>query len=229
MFFGPQGWIIFIVAMVLGLVTQGFVNSAYRKNSRVALPPGLSGAMVARRVLDAEGLQNVAIEMVPGRLTDHYDPRANVLRLSTDVYNGAHVAAAGVAAHEAGHAAQHAAGYLPAKLRMSLVPVASIGSQSGPFLVMLGLVLGYGSTFSSLLINLGIILFAAAVLFQVVTLPVELDASHRALEAITATGSVVPGTESGARSVLTAAALTYVASALISVLYLLQFIGLRRD
>lgn len=229
MFFGPQGWLIFIVAMVLGLVTQGYVNSAYRKNARIALPPGLSGAMVARRVLDAEGLQNVAIEMVPGRLTDHFDPRANVLRLSTDVHNGSHVAAAGVAAHEAGHAAQHAAGYLPAKLRMSLVPVASIGSQSGPFLVMLGLVLGYGSTFSDLLINLGIILFAAAVLFQVVTLPVEFDASRRALAALTTTGSVVPGTESGARNVLTAAALTYVASALISVLYLLQFIGLRRD
>jgi len=229
MFFGPQGWLIFIVAMVLGVATQGYVNGAYRKNSRVALPGGLSGAMVARRVLDSEGLQNVAIEMVPGKLTDHYDPRANVLRLSTDVYNGAHVAAAGVAAHEAGHAAQHAAGYLPARLRMSLVPVASIGSQSGPFLVMLGLVLGYGSTFSSLLINLGIILFAAAVIFQVVTLPVEFDASRRALAALTTTGSVVPGTESGARSVLTAAALTYVASALISVLYLLQFIGLRRD
>ena len=229
MLFGPQGWLIFIVAMVLGVATQGYVNSAYRKNSRVALPSGLSGAQVARRVLDSQGLQHVRIEMVPGTLTDHYDPRADVLRLSTDVHNGEHVAAAGVAAHEAGHAAQHAAGYLPARVRMSLVPVANIGSQSGPFLVMIGLLFGYGSGFSSLFIDLGIALFASAVLFQVVTLPVEFDASRRALASLTTTGVVFPGQESGARSVLTAAALTYVASALISVLYLLQFIGLRRD
>ncbi|MBF4509919.1 MAG: zinc metallopeptidase [Aeromicrobium sp.] len=229
MFFGPQGWLIFIVAIVLGMATQGYVNSAYRKNSRVALPSGLSGAQVARRMLDSQGLQHVRIEMVPGTLTDHYDPRADVLRLSTDVHNGVHIAAAGVAAHEAGHAAQHAAGYLPGRLRMSLVPVANIGSQGGPLLVMLGLLLGYGTGFSSLFIDLGIALFAAAVLFQVVTLPVEFDASRRALAALTTTGAVFPGQESGARSVLTAAALTYVASALISVLYLLQFIGLRRD
>lgn len=229
MIFGPGGWLIFIIAMVLGFATQAYVNSAYRKSTRLALPPGLTGAAVARRVLDSEGLMNVAIEMVPGKLTDHYDPRANVLRLSTDVYNGRHVAAAGVAAHEAGHAVQHARSYVPARLRMALVPTANIGSQGGPLLVMLGLLLGYGSTLSTALINLGIILFAAAVLFQVVTLPVEFDASRRALAALTTTGSVIPGTEQGARSVLTAAALTYVAAALISVMYLLQFIGLRRD
>lgn len=229
MFFGPQGWLIFIVAMVLGLATQAYVNSAYSKNSRIPLPRGLSGAAVARRVLDSNGLTHLRIEMVPGKLTDHYDPRADVLRLSAAVHDGVNIAAAGVAAHEAGHAAQHAAGYLPARMRMSLVPVAGIGSQSGPFLVMLGLVLGYGSGFSALLINAGIVLFAAAVLFQIVTLPVEFDASRRALVALTATGSVAPGQEAGARNVLTAAALTYLASVLISVLYLLQFIGLRRD
>ncbi|MHB1324079.1 MAG: zinc metallopeptidase [Coriobacteriia bacterium] len=229
MFFGPQSWIIFIVAMGLGLLAQSYVNSAYRRSSKQQLPPGLTGAAVARRVLDAEGLHQVGIEMTPGKLTDHFDPRANVLRLSEDVYRGAHVAAAGVAAHEAGHAAQHAAGFAPARLRMSLVPVANIGSQSGPLLVMVGLFLGYGSTFSTMLIDLGIALFAAAVLFQIVTLPVEFDASRRAMAALTTTGSVVPGQEGGARNVLTAAALTYVASALVSVLYLLQFIGLRRD
>ncbi len=229
MIFGPGGWLIFIVAMVLGLITQSYVSSAYRRSSQQSLPPGLTGAAVARRVLDSEGLMGVAIELTPGNLTDHYDPRANVLRLSHDVYNGGHVAAAGVAAHEAGHAVQHARGYLPARLRMSLVPVANLGSQAGPILVILGLVLGLGSSFSTLLVNLGIILFAAAVLFQVVTLPVEFDASRRALAALTTTGSVIPGQEAGARNVLTAAALTYVASALISVLYLVQFIGLRRD
>lgn len=229
MFLGPQGWIIFIIAMAAGLLTQSFVTSAYRKNSQTPLPSGLTGAAVARRVLDAEGLSGVAIEMTPGKLTDHYDPRADVLRLSADVYHGQHVSAAGIAAHEAGHAVQHARGYLPARLRMSMVPVANIGSQGGPILVMLGLVLGFGSSFSTMLVDLGILLFAAAVLFQFVTLPVEIDASRRALAGLTATGSVIPGQESGARSVLTAAALTYVASALVSVLYLAQFIGLRRD
>ncbi|MBN2840343.1 MAG: zinc metallopeptidase [Coriobacteriia bacterium] len=229
MLLGPQGWIIFIIAMVSGLLTQSFVRSAYRKNSRTPLPPGLTGAAVARRVLDSEGLHSVAIEMTPGKLTDHYDPRTDVLRLSEDVYHGQHVSAAGIAAHEAGHAVQHARGFLPARLRMSLVPVANLGSQSGPILVMLGLLLGYGGGFSTVLIDLGILLFAAAVLFQFVALPVEFDASKRALAGLTATGSVIPGQESGARAVLTAAALTYVASALISVLYLAQFIGLRRD
>jgi len=153
MFLGPQGLIILIIAMVAGLLTQSFVNSAYRKNSRIPLPAGLTGAAVARRVLDAEGLDGVAIEMIPGKLTDHYDPRADVLRLSADVYNGQHVSAAGIAAHEAGHAVQHARGFLPARLRMSLVPVAGLGSQSGPILVMLGLILGYGSSLSTMLIG----------------------------------------------------------------------------
>lgn len=229
MFFGPQGWLIFIIAMALGVMTQSYVKSSYRRGSQERLATGLTGAAVARRVLDTAGLPGVKIEVTPGQLSDHYDPRANVLRLSADVYHGQHVAAAGVAAHEAGHAVQHAAGFVPAKLRMSLVPVANLGSQSGPLLVMLGLFLGYGSSFSDMLINLGIVLFAGAVLFQVVTLPVEFDASRRALTGLTATGAVAPGQDAGARRVLTAAALTYVASALISVLYLLQFLGFRRD
>lgn len=229
MVLGPQGWLIFLVAMALGLITQSFVKSSYSKSSKDPLPPGLTGAEVARRVLAADGLFNVKIEETPGTLSDHYDPRQNVLRLSADVYHGAHVAAAGVAAHEAGHAAQHAAAFGPARVRMSLVPVANLGSQGGPLLVMLGLFIGYGTNFSSMLINVGIALFAAAVLFQIVTLPVEFDASRRALAGLTATGSVNPGQEAGARRVLTAAALTYVASALVSVLYLLQFLGLRRD
>lgn len=229
MILGAQGWLIFIVAMALGLATQAYVNSAYRSSSKVRLPAGLTGAQVARRVLDSHGLTHVAIELTRGKLSDHYDPRSDVIRLSPDVYNGAHVAAAGVAAHEAGHAVQHATAFAPARWRMSLVPVANLGSQGGPLLVMLGLMLGYGSTFSTLLIDAGVMLFAGAVLFQLVTLPVEFDASRRGLVALTATGSVEPGQEASARKVLTAAALTYVASTLISVLYLLQFAGLRRD
>ena len=228
MFLGPYGLPIFILATVLGLATQAFVKSSYRKNSTQMLPMGLTGAEVARRVLDSEGLSRVTIELTPGSLSDHYDPRSDVLRLSQDVYHGTHVAAAGVAAHEAGHAVQHARGFAPAKARMALVPVANLGSQAGPILIMLGLVLGVGGQFSELLLNLGIGLFAAAVVFQFVTLPVEFDASSRALAALTTTGSIVPGQEVGARQVLTAAALTYVAAALVSVLYLLQFVGLSR-
>lgn len=226
MLFGPGGFTIFIIAMVLGLATQSFVNSSYRRNASRPLPAGLIGSQVARRVLDAEGLQSVAIELTEGKLSDHFDPRANVLRLSRDVYYGANVSAAGVAAHEAGHAVQHARGFVAARARMALVPVAGLGSQAGPLLVMFGVFFGIGGQFSSLLINAGIVLFAGAVLFQLVTLPVEFDASRRGLAALTTTGSVVRGDEAGARQVLTAAALTYVASALISVLYLLQFIGL---
>lgn len=229
MFLGVYGLPLFILATVLGLATQAFVKSSYRKNSAQMLPMGLTGAEVARRVLDSEGLARVSIELTAGTLSDHYDPRTDVLRLSQDVYHGAHVAAAGVAAHEAGHAVQHARGFAPAKARMALVPVASLGSTAGPILIMLGFVFGIGGQFSDLLLNLGIGLFAAAVLFQLVTLPVELDASRRALAALTTTGSIVPGQEAGARQVLTAAALTYVAAALVSVLYLLRLWGLSRS
>ncbi|HZL06060.1 MAG TPA: zinc metallopeptidase [Coriobacteriia bacterium] len=229
MFLGAYGLPLFILATVLGLATQAFVKSSYRKNSQQMLPMGLTGAEVARRVLDSEGLSRVSIEVTPGTLSDHYDPRTDVLRLSQDVYHGAHVAAAGVAAHEAGHAVQHARGFAPAKARMALVPVANLGSKAGPILIMLGLVFATAGQFSDLLLNLGIGLFAAAVLFQLVTLPVELDASRRALAALTTTGSIVPGQEAGARQVLTAAALTYVAAALVSVLYLLRLWGLSRN
>jgi len=229
MFFGVYGLPFFILATVLGLATQAFVKNSYRKHSQQMLPIGLTGAEVARRVLDSEGLSRVTIELTPGTLSDHYDPRTDVLRLSQDVYHGAHVSAAGVAAHEAGHAVQHARGYAPAKARMALVPVANLGSQGGPILIMLGLVFATAGQFSELLLNLGIGLFAAAVLFQLVTLPVEFDASRRALAALTTTGSIVPGQEAGARQVLTAAALTYVAAALISVLYLLRLWGLSRN
>ncbi len=223
MYFDPMYMLIMVVAVVLGFLTQGYVNRAYRRWSQVPLATGLTGAQVARRMLDAEGLQGVGIEMVSGQLSDHYDPRANVLRLSTDVYNGISVAAAGVASHEAGHAVQHARGFAAAKLRMALVPAANIGSQGAWVLVFLGIITGVSG-----LAWLGVLLFGMAVLFQVVTLPVEFDASHRALASLGGTGSLPDNQVAGARNVLTAAALTYVAAALISVMQLLYWIGVAR-
>jgi uncharacterized protein len=214
---------VLIIAVVLGLATQGFVNSSYRRYSKVALATGQSGAEVARHMLDSEGLNHVGIEMVSGRLTDHYDPRADVLRLSEDVYRGRTVAAAGVAAHEAGHAVQHARGFAFARLRQVLVPTANIGSSLAFPLILAGLFVGFTG-----LITIGIIMFAAAVLFQIVTLPVEFDASRRALASLN-TGNMLPSEQvQGARTVLTAAALTYIAATLVAVLQLLYFLGLAR-
>jgi len=220
LYFDPQYWLIMIVAIVLGFVTQGYVNRAYRRWSAVQLATGRTGAQVARAMLDSEGLQGVGIEMVGGNLTDHYDPKANVLRLSENVYSSATVAAAGVAAHEAGHAVQHAREYAPARIRMALVPAANIGSQGAWVLIMLGLVLGVTG-----LAWLGVIAFGLAVLFQLVTLPVEFDASKRALAALSTTGMLPDTQVAGARNVLTAAALTYIAAALISVMQLFYWIG----
>lgn len=214
---------ILLIAVVLGFITQGYVNSSYRRYSKVALATGQSGAEVARQMLHAEGLSHVGIEMVPGRLTDHYDPRADVLRLSEDVYNSRTVAAAGVAAHEAGHAVQHARGFAFARLRQALVPTANIGSSLAFPLILAGIFINLTQ-----LITLGVIMFGAAVLFQFVTLPVEFDASRRALAALN-TGNILPVEQvKGARTVLTAAALTYVAATLIAVMQLLYYLGLSR-
>ncbi|MBW6467875.1 MAG: zinc metallopeptidase [Coriobacteriia bacterium] len=214
---------ILIIAVVLGLATQGFVNASYRRYSQVALATGKSGAEVARYMLDSEGLGHVGIEMVPGHLTDHYDPKQDVLRLSEDVYRGRTVAAAGIAAHEAGHAVQHARGFVFARVRGALVPTAQLGSSLAFPLILGGLFIGLSG-----LITLGVIMFAGAVLFQIVTLPVEFDASRRAVAALSI-GNALPAEQmSGARTVLTAAALTYVAATLIAVLQLLYFLGLSR-
>ncbi len=214
---------ILIIAVVLGLVTQWYINSSYRRYSQVPLATGQTGAQVARHMLDSEGLTHVGIEMIPGHLTDHYDPREDVLRLSEDVYKGSTVAAAGVASHEAGHAVQHAHGFVFARMRQVLVPTANIGSSLAFPLIL-------GGLFANItgLIMLGVIMFAGAVLFQVVTLPVEFDASRRALGALD-TGNVLPPEQvRGARRVLSAAALTYIAATLVAVLQLLYFLGLAR-
>jgi uncharacterized protein len=216
-------WVILIAAVVLGGGTQLYIRSTYARYSKVPLASGLSGAEVARRMLDANGLQGVSIQQVGGKLTDNYDPRGRVLSLSQDVFQGRSVAAAGVASHEAGHAVQHALSYAPAGFRSALVPAANLGSSMAWPLVLAGIFLRF-----PLLITFGAAFFAIAVMFQIVTLPVEFDASRRAVASLE---GVLPSEQvAGARSVLTAAALTYVAAALVSVLYLLYYLSLgRRD
>jgi len=184
---------------------------------------GMSGAEVARRVLDANGLQAVPVSAVGGNLTDHYDPRNRTLALSEAVYSQPTVAAAGVAAHEAGHAIQHSQNYVWGNIRTAIVPVVNIGSKFAFPAIMIGLFLKLAS-----LAWIGVLFYAGAVLFQIVTLPVEFDASKRALAALSTSGTMPPEQVAGARQVLTAAALTYVGAALISVMQLLYFIGLAR-
>jgi uncharacterized protein len=220
-------FLIMIVSVGLGASTQWWVSSRYKKFGSIPLRGGQTGAEVARMILDGSGLQSVGIQMIGGTLTDNFDPRTGTLNLSQGVYEGRSIASAGVAAHEAGHAIQNARGYVLATVRGAIVPVANIGSQAAPFLIILGLVLGAGGGW---LLWLGIALYAGAVLFQIVTLPVELDASRRALNDLQTAAIVDPEELPGARSVLTAAAMTYVAAALISVIYLLYYVGLaRRD
>lgn len=221
----PQYLLLMIVTIALGLATQGYIKSTFRKWSHVPLTSGRPGVDVARRILDSAGLQHVEIVRVPGDLSDHYDPRSKKLALSDAVYGQPSVAAAGVAAHEAGHAIQDHEGYVWGKVRTAIVPAVNFGSGAAGILIFLGLIIGLSG-----LLWLGIFGYGFAVLFQIVTLPVELDASKRALANLEVSGLVAPNQVAGARQVLTAAALTYVAAALISILNLVYYIGLaRRD
>ena len=202
------------------------VKSAFSEYSKVRNSRGLTGADAAREILDRNGLTNVRIEHISGSLTDHYDPKANVIRLSDDVYGSATVAAVGVAAHEAGHAVQYAEGYYPIKIRNAIIPVTRFGSSLSTPLVILGLALSW-----DFLITAGILLFCAVVLFQAITLPVEFNASGRALKTLRSSHFLEDDEMKGARSVLTAAAMTYVAamlSALLSLVRLLVISGRRK-
>jgi len=215
-------WIaLMIVTVALGLITQGFIKSSFRKWSKVPVTSGMNGAQVAQTILNAHGLGSVEIRQVGGKLSDNYDPRTKVLNLSEGVYGVSSVAAAGVAAHEAGHAVQDAKNYVWGSVRTSLVPVANIGSSASWVLIFAGFWIQISG-----LVWLGIAFYAVAVLFQIVTLPVEFDASRRALTALEATHVMDEQQLAGARQVLTAAALTYVAAALIAALQLLYYIGL---
>lgn len=220
---GSNYFLLMIAALAIGGLAQLFVNSAYRRWSQVPLATGKTGADVARAMLNEAGLPDVRIEPIGGQLTDNYDPRGRVLRLSQGVFDGRSVAAAGIASHEAGHAVQHARAFAPAALRQALVPAANIGSQGAWILIMLGVFTRFSG-----LITLGAALFGVAVLFQVVTLPVEFDASRRAMASLQANLFLPPEQVAGARRVLTAAAMTYVAATLVSVMYLLYYIGLGR-
>ena len=218
-------------ALLLGLWAQMKVKSAFAKYSKVRSYIGLSGADVARRMLDQNQLQEVKIEEVKGYLSDHYDPRSRVLRLSPEVYRSNSIAATGVAAHEAGHAVQHKDGYLPLQLRSIMVPTVQLGSWLGPIIFMIGLLLS--SSFGTDLAWFGLILFSATAVFAFVTLPVEFNATNRAKEWLTTSGVVSSTDAQGVNRVLDAAALTYVAGAIQALSTILYYVflltGRRRD
>ena len=230
MYFDPT-YILVLVGVVISLIASARVNTTFSKYSRVRNLRGITGAEAAERVLHGAGIYDVRIEHVSGNLTDHYDPRSKVLRLSDSVYGQASVAAVGVAAHECGHAIQHARGYAPLKLRSTLVPIASFGSKIAWPLILIGLLFTGESSFW--LLNAGIIAFSLAVLFQLVTLPVEFNASNRAIRTIADIGLMQGDEIKSAKKVLRAAALTYVASAATAILQLLRILiltgGRRRN
>jgi uncharacterized protein len=219
MFFDPLYLIMILPALLLSVYAQIKVKSTYSKFSQVPTSRGVTGAQAAQMILRAKGISDVTVELTRGFLSDHYDPRGKVLRLSESVYAGTSIASVGVASHEAGHAIQDADGYAPLKLRGALVPVSTLGSNLAWPLLMIGFIF-----MSQSLIMAGILFFTLAVLFQIVTLPVEFNASSRALTALPATGILSESEVKGARKVLSAAAMTYVAAATAAILQLLYFI-----
>jgi len=223
-YFGGWTFLLLVPALLLTVYAQIRVSSTFKKYAQVRSARGLTGAEGARLLLDSSGLQNVTIEVIGGKLSDNYDPGSRTLRLSRDVAESASLASLGVAAHEAGHAVQHAEGYAPMKLRSLLVPAARLGSNLGYILFLAGLIFFR----SPLLVNIGIVFFSAAVFFTVVTLPVELDASRRALASLSEKGILVANEIDGARAVLRAAALTYLAAALMAILSLVRMILISR-
>ena len=227
--FYDSTYILVLIGVIVSMMASATLNATYQRYSAVRSMCGLPGAEAAKRLLNSQGIYDVTIRRVPGSLTDHYDPRSKTVNLSDAVYGSTSIAAIGVAAHECGHAMQDAADYSPLRIRAALVPAANLGSQLAWPLILVGLLLGSGG---SGLAFAGIVLFSLAVLFQLVTLPVEYNASHRAVTLLDSTG-ILAGQEVGqTRSVLNAAALTYVAAAAASILQLLRLLMLfnrRRD
>lgn len=229
MFYDPT-YILVMIGVVICLLASAKMNSTFSKYSRVRSHSGMTGKEAAEALLHREGIYDVRVEYVAGNLTDHYDPRSKVLRLSDATYQQTSVAAIGVAAHECGHAIQHARGYAPLSIRSALVPVANFGSSIAWPLIIIGLIMN--SQTSQLFLNLGVLAFSIAVLFQIVTLPVEFNASRRALKILGNTGMLYPDEVRETRKVLTAAALTYIAGAASAILQLLRLIMIsnsRRD
>ncbi len=224
----PLYMTVVIISLIIMLWAQYLVKSRYKNYSRIPNSRGLTGADAARAVLSANGVTGVRIEVVSGTMTDHYDPRSNVIRLSEGVCDSTSIAAVGIAAHEAGHAVQYAAGYVPIKIRTAIIPFA----QYGPMLGIILMIIGSAINFFNLTV-LGLVLFGATFAFQFATLPVEFNASRRALAAISSGGLLSPDEYNGAKKVLTAAALTYVAAMIQSLLtllyYAVRFLGNSRD
>ena len=232
MFYFDPSYVLILIGLLLSMAASAKVNSTYARYARVGARCGMTGAEAAKRLLNSQGIYDVTVRRVPGKLTDHYDPRNKTVNLSESVYGSTSIAAIGVAAHECGHAMQDAGGYVPLRVRGALVPVANFGAQISWPLILIGILFSSGS--SSMLITLGILMFSLSVLFQLVTLPVEFNASSRAVNLLDRTG-ILAGQEVGqTRQVLSAAALPYVAAAAASILQLLRLLYLfggnrRRD
>lgn len=227
MFFIDYWYFVLVVpAILLGLIAQAKVSSTFNKYSKVSTRNGYTAAEVARQILDRNGLYQISINRVSGELTDHYDPRTQTVNLSDSVYNSRSVASIGVAAHEVGHAIQHAQNYAPMQLRSSIIPITNFGSSVAPIMIILGFI------FFRPLVPIGIILFSTVALFQLVTLPVEFNASRRALRTLDQYGILTSDELSGSKKVLTAAALTYVAALIVSLANILRLVLIytsRRD
>lgn len=221
MIFDPMYFVYMLPGLIFMLWAQSKVKGTYKRYSQVRNDQGITGAQAARQVLDSSGLFNIPIEAIPGELTDHYDPRKRVLRLSQGVYGAPSVAAVGIAAHEAGHAIQHAKAYLPLQARTAIVPAVNIGSNLGFFVLFAGLFLNQPTW-----AWLGVALFGLSTLFALITLPVEFDASRRAKEALASAGIVNVQEGQGVNKVLGAAAWTYIAGFAASLLTLLYYVSL---
>ncbi len=218
--------VLVLPAVIFAMICSARVQSTFKKYSSVPTASGMTGAQAAQAVLDANGVTGVRIEHVPGNLTDHYDPRTNVIRLSDNVINGTSAAAVGVAAHEAGHAVQHAVGYFPIKIRNAIIPITNIGSKLAIPLFLIGLVLTYYGQQYVWIAYAGLICYAACLLFQLVTLPTEFNASSRALAAIRSSGRFDAQEVSASKKVLSAAAMTYVASLAVTLMTFLRLLVL---
>ncbi len=224
MFFFDWTYLLVLPFVILSLVASANVNSTFKRYAEVFSKRGLTAAEAARRVLQDNGVTNVSIERVRGHLTDHYDPKSNTIRLSENVYDSSSVASIGVACHEAGHAVQHAVGYFPIKVRTAIVPITNIGSALAMPLIIIGILLTYYGEKYVLIAYIGIALFSLCVIFQLVTLPTEFNASRRAINAISSNGILDEQEIQGAKKVLSAAAMTYVAALAVSVMQLLRLL-----
>lgn len=222
LFFWDPTMILLIPAIILAIWAQMRVSSTYSKYSKISSTRGATGAEIAKILLEHNGLPDVKIEAVKGKLSDHYDPRSNTVRLSTDNYRGRSLSAVAIAAHEVGHAIQHGTGYIPLKIRHSILPATNLGSWAAFPLFIIGFLFN-----TPLLMDIGIILFAGVVIFHFVTLPVEFNASHRALAQLSSYGMLVEEEVRGARKVLNAAALTYVAATAVALIHLVRLLILR--